>query len=330
MLKEAVEVYSRDELKVIVIWIPMLGSDNEYSARQAARMFTDPGVIQFYDANRLSGIAYSRDMFFPHRADAIAAIPEGHFLKERLAAMRDVQPEQMPLWDAALFYPKGTTWGASAPLTDLWSKQLMFVGGGSGQQSTFWVDSLKQPPVETDWYDEVRGQTARLLGKTGDGAAAVPGRKIVQSQTGATPPNRAVAPAPSEPRLGIMMVPHAKGQQLRILGTVAGMPAEKAGVREGDVITKVNGKSVVDMTDVQLIEAWSATDRVKLDVQRSGETLQLELDLSQDESDSSEVQSATPNKPVEVTSLAESLDSLKEHFNKAKGRHRFVTLLSPT
>lgn len=330
MLKEAVEAYPRDNLSVIVIWIPMLGSDNEQTARQAARMFTDPRVTQFYDANRLSGIAYSRDMFFPNRADAIAAIPEGHFLKERLADMRDVQPEQMPLWDAALFYPKGTTWGATAPLTDRWSKQLLFVGGGSGQQSTFWVDGLKHPPVETDWYDEVRGQTARLLGKTVDGSAAVPGRKVVQSSAGVTPPNYAVAPAPSEPRLGIMMAPHAKGQQLRILGTVAGMPAEKAGVREGDVITKVNGESVADMRDVQLIEAWSTTDRVKLDVQRGVETLQLELDLSQDESDSSDVQSATPNKPVEITSLGESLDSLRAHFNKAKGRHRFVTLLSPT
>lgn len=330
MQKEAVEAYSRDELSVIVIWIPMLGSDNEQTARQAAQMFTDTRVTQFYDANRLSGIAYSRDMFFPHRADAIAAIPDGHFLKELLADMRDVPPEQMPLWDATLFYPKGTTWSTTVPLTDRWSKQLLFAGGGSGQPSTFWVDSLKQPPVETDWYDEVRGQTARLLGKTGVGSAAVPGRKVVKSQGGVTPPNGAVAPAPAEPRLGIMMARHAKGQQLRILGTVAGMPAEMAGVREGDVITKVHGKSVVDMTDMQLTKAWSTTDRVKLEVQRSGETLQLELDLSQDESDSSEVQSATPNKPVEVTSLGESLDSLKEHFNKAKGRHRFMTLLSPT
>ena len=39
---------------------------------------------------------------------------------------------------------------------------------------------------------------------------------------------------------------------------------------------------------------------------------------------------AAPTAPVEVTSLAESLDSLKAHFNKANGRHRFVALLSPT
>ncbi len=330
MLKEAVEAYSRDELSVIVVWIPMLGSDNEQTARQAARMFTDPRVTQFYDENRLSGIAYSRDMFFPHRADAIAAIPEGHFLKERLADMRDVPPEQMPLWDATLYYPQGTIWGTTVPLTDRWSKQLLFVGRGNGQQSTFWVDSLKQPPVETDWYDEVRGQTARLLGKTGDGSAVVPGRKVVQSSAGAAPANCAVAPAPSRPRLGIMMAPHAKGQQLRVLGTVAGMPAEKAGVRESDVITMVNGKSVADMTDVELIEAWSASDRAKLDVKRDGEPLQLELDLSQRESGPSDAQSATPQEPVEITSLSESLDSLKKHFNKAKGRHRFVTLLSPT
>ena len=34
--------------------------------------------------------------------------------------------------------------------------------------------------------------------------------------------------------------------------------------------------------------------------------------------------------PVEVVSLAESLEPLRKHFNANKDKHRFVALLSPT
>ena len=332
MLKEAVEAYPRDALGVFVVWMPMLGSDNEKTAREAATMFADARVKQFYDANRLGGVAYSRDMFHARLGEAIEALPAGR-LRDHLVRGRDVKPEQSPMWDAALFYSAGVEWGDTAPRPDRWSMQLTDFpepreGGVTGK---FWVDTLERRVLDSDWFVEVRRLTAGVMGKKPAGKAAVPERRVARSSAG---PDRSrvagATNAPPKPRLGIMTTPHAKGQEMTILGTIAGMPAEKAGVREGDVVTKVNGKPVVELTDDQLSNEWSTTDTVKLEVRRGSETIHLELDLAQDENESPVEPSAKSTAPIEVTSLAKSLEPLERRFNADKAKVRFIALLSPT
>lgn len=61
-------------------------------------------------------------------------------------------------------------------------------------------------------------------------------------------------------------------------------PAEKAGLKEDDVVTSVNGHEIMDQPDLaDEIESFKPGDKVKITVNRDGKTLTLEATL--DESD---------------------------------------------
>jgi len=160
---EAVEAYPDEDLSVLVIWEPMLGSDNEAAARETARIFDDPRVHQFWDADRLSGIAYSTEVF-PQRLQQIAhAMPADHFMKERFKGLADRSPEAVPMWDFALFYPAGVRWTDTPPASDAFIRQLAIYKTPDGMSATILTDDFTKAPVQSDWYDEVRREMTTLL-----------------------------------------------------------------------------------------------------------------------------------------------------------------------
>jgi putative serine protease PepD len=69
---------------------------------------------------------------------------------------------------------------------------------------------------------------------------------------------------------------------LRISGVVGGSPAEAAGLREGDVITRVGEKTIAniyDLTDV--LANGKAGERVKIVVKRAGTETELQATLAE-------------------------------------------------
>ena len=60
----------------------------------------------------------------------------------------------------------------------------------------------------------------------------------------------------------------------------AGGPAEKAGVRQGDTVTKVDGKAITDPDGVaDAIASREPGDRIEVEVTRAGAQQTLEITL---------------------------------------------------
>jgi serine protease Do len=80
------------------------------------------------------------------------------------------------------------------------------------------------------------------------------------------------------PVLGIDITPIRKGCQVD--GVAAGGPGENAGLVPGDVITRVEGKSVVSLQDIDSIIAdYDPGREIELQLARGEETLKLKLTL---------------------------------------------------
>ncbi len=72
------------------------------------------------------------------------------------------------------------------------------------------------------------------------------------------------------------------GVGVRLSGTVAGSPAEKAGLKEGDVITGINGKPVKELRDLSnILKSLTAGDEVKIELLRDGKKLTLDAVLQE-------------------------------------------------
>jgi len=63
---------------------------------------------------------------------------------------------------------------------------------------------------------------------------------------------------------------------------VSGSPADKAGVKDGDVITSVNGKAVDENDSLQsLISNYKPGQTVTLGINRSGSNMTLKVTLGE-------------------------------------------------
>ncbi len=77
---------------------------------------------------------------------------------------------------------------------------------------------------------------------------------------------------------------------------VKGSPAEKAGIRAGDVIVSVDGKSVDSSRDIgELVRAMKKGDTVKVDVRRKGTAQQFLVTIDERELKRVEVEMAGPH-----------------------------------
>ena len=83
------------------------------------------------------------------------------------------------------------------------------------------------------------------------------------------------------PWLGLSTTASTTGGSGALVGAVtAGGPAEKAGVREGDSVTKVDGKAITDPDGVaDAIASHAPGDRIEVELTRGGSTQTLEVTL---------------------------------------------------
>jgi len=86
-------------------------------------------------------------------------------------------------------------------------------------------------------------------------------------------------PAPSV-RLGVEADPDYEGLGVLVANVVPDSPAEKAGLKEGDIIMKINGKSVSDVTQLRgEITSHKDGDVVSLEIIRGKEKLTIKATL---------------------------------------------------
>ena len=157
MLKEVAERYGEESVAIHVVWMPMVPGDNEKAARSSGAMYAGHEVLQYYDTERLVGLAYQRDVFADCLRGAVAATPPDHPLFETLRGWASSNAQERPLWDAVLFYPRGVEWKQRVPEPMRWSKQVGFMGGGVGHMTgIFFRNDCNQSPVDSDWNDELQ------------------------------------------------------------------------------------------------------------------------------------------------------------------------------
>ncbi|MBW3654376.1 MAG: PDZ domain-containing protein [Actinobacteria bacterium] len=84
----------------------------------------------------------------------------------------------------------------------------------------------------------------------------------------------------SRPYLGISSIGSTVGQGALVASTASGGPAEQAGVRPGDLVTRVDGRPVQAPEDISsAIEDRRPGDEIDLEVQRAGSDRTLRVTL---------------------------------------------------
>lgn len=148
---------------------------------------------------------------------------------------------------------------AEIPLTQLRIMDHSVANLGSG--------AVRGLTLHVDWVNE-----RFALRGTATPEAAAPRRRVVQAETAPGAQRRVVTPGEG-PRFGISARPGADGA-IEIFQTEPGSPAETIGLRAGDRIVAVNGKSTAEL-DFAQIRAELVADDLKLTVERDGERLEL-------------------------------------------------------
>lgn len=165
MQKEIVEAFPAAKLGIYVVWVPMIPTDSEAAARRAATMYKDARIHQYYDPDRLTGIAYSKDLKPDQFRDLVGSLPEDDPLKKHIKEWFARPPEERPVWDVVYFFGEGVKWTEALPAPSSWTKQIAFFGDPAGEEPSglfFWHDA-KQPPSESDWHAEVRRAITKLV-----------------------------------------------------------------------------------------------------------------------------------------------------------------------
>jgi hypothetical protein len=156
--KEIVETYPKETLAVYVVWLPMIQSDNEVAARNSSTMYTDPRLRQYYDPDRMTGIAFSKEVKPEQFNQLLASMAADHPLKQRMTEWFSMPPENRPAWDIVYLFPPGVRWTESLPTPSFWTKQMGFFGDqpGDAPSGVFFRHDSREPPVQSDWFVEVR------------------------------------------------------------------------------------------------------------------------------------------------------------------------------
>ena len=96
-MQEIVEENRSEKLRGVIVWIPMLETDNLEAANEREAKFSDRRVMQFWDQDRVFGLLLSQTLH----------------LKES------------PAWDVYLVHRPGRSWdGEFPPMPTFWMHQL--------------------------------------------------------------------------------------------------------------------------------------------------------------------------------------------------------------
>lgn len=83
------------------------------------------------------------------------------------------------------------------------------------------------------------------------------------------------------PVIGVQLAMDFEGPGGKVSSVTSGGAAQKAGIKTGDIITKVNRQVIADGTQlIVTVRSFAPGDRVQLTVDRGGETLTLPLNLT--------------------------------------------------
>ena len=158
MQKEILKASRSSDVRVYFVWLPMLPSDHEGEATGMAQNLAGRGARHFYDPQRRAGIVFVEDHFRDDTREALAALPQEHPFRKRLARWATAPASESPLWDSVLFFPPGAEWHSTSPRPDWWTKQIGFSGEGEPHKPTgqFLRNHIKDGPVESDWFVEAR------------------------------------------------------------------------------------------------------------------------------------------------------------------------------
>jgi len=160
---EIAEKWPATDVSIHIVWLPMVPGDNARATRRTGRSFP-PHVHQYYDPDRLVGHAYYRDVFPGCLRDALRVMPKDHPLYDTLHEWSQASRSEGPIWDAVFFYRAGSEWTDGVPVPAFWSMQVAFFPqGDDGVTGTFFRNSCSEPPVDSDWHEEVRRAAANHL-----------------------------------------------------------------------------------------------------------------------------------------------------------------------
>lgn len=150
------------EFSVHIVWVPMLAGDDKDAADAIGATITDRRVRQYWDPNRLCGIAYAKRAFPNWLGEMVSSLPKDDGLRDYLKPRIGAPAEKAPMWDVAFLYAAGARWTDSPPRPDRWAKQVMFYGKQKdGPTGRFWRNDFAEPPFDSDWYDELARWTNR-------------------------------------------------------------------------------------------------------------------------------------------------------------------------
>ena len=130
---------SSDRLSVHAVWMPVLGLDDEPSARESRSLLSDPRVKHYWTGEQDLGMAYGQVVTLPHGRDLA--------------------------WDIYFAYGPGVEWGDRPPEPDGWVHQLgmddSHLGDGSGFRKI--VEELIEQTTSSPLSSAPRG-SRRLFG----------------------------------------------------------------------------------------------------------------------------------------------------------------------
>ena len=151
------EAYPDTDISVHVVWLPMLGSDNEAAAKDSSQMYDDSRVHQYYDPDRSAGWAYTHDVF-PDMSDEMhAALPADHVLRRE-----DGPRGNGAAWDIYMLYEPGIEWTDSVPAPTSWVMQTI------PGYTLIWKNDFAIRPFRSELIDEIRVLMQEALNEDGD------------------------------------------------------------------------------------------------------------------------------------------------------------------
>ncbi len=117
VVAEVLSKLDAPDLRVYLVWVPVLADDSPAAARRAAAQVLDPRVAQFWDDGLRLGLELARELGIPGRP----SVQEGRAIA----------------WDVYLVYPAGPRAGPSAPPKPaVWLHQLSHLPDGFAPRLT--------------------------------------------------------------------------------------------------------------------------------------------------------------------------------------------------